>query len=397
MPAFSPDGRKLAFCRLLGFATSEVYLLSVDENLHPKSEVLRLTNHKRWSVNPAWAHGSSEVLYVLAPSSNLGTGREVRIASAAGDGVSERTLPIGDELWQISAGRHLVYSTRRDDINIWRGKIPALGEQPGMPELFISSTVTDYGARYSPDGTKISFVSSRSGSAALWISNADGSGKVQMTSFGGPLIGPAAWSPDGHWLVFHARPQGQADLFAMPAAGGTPRRLTQHPSDDNVPTYSRDGRWVYFSSVRTGRLQVFRMPSAGGDALQITSGGGRRPIESLDGKTLFYVSEGGGAIRQVPIAGGIETDVVTSVCPEFGFALTTDGLVYPARAPGPSGDSCEFRLLTLATGKSRPLARTAARPLGRTVSISPDGTYFLFDQAERPGMDLTLIENFLFR
>jgi hypothetical protein len=139
------------------------------------------------------------------------------------------------------------------------------------------------------------------------------------------------------------------------------------------------------------------MPSAGGDALQITSGGGRRPIQSPDGKTLFYVSEDGGAIRQVPIAGGIETGVVTSVCPEFGFALTTDGIVYPARTTGPSGDSCEFRVLTLATGKSRPLARTAARPLGRTVSISPDGAYFLFSQEEKVGMDLMLIENFLSR
>jgi Tol biopolymer transport system component len=400
MPALSPDGRKLAFSRLLSLANSEVYLLSLDQNYQPEGEVVRLTNHKRWSVNPVWVGSNSEVWYVFNQHARPQIPREVRIASITGDAAPERKLSIDDEVRQIrSSGRHLVYSKQsRQDINIWRVEIPAAGEEPSVPELFISSTALDNKARYSPDGKKISFVSSRSGAEELWVSNAHGSDRVPITSWGGPLFGPAAWSPDGQWLVFHARPEGQADLFVMPAAGGTPRRLTNHPSDDANPTYSRDGRWIYFSSIRTGRLQVFRMPSGGGDAIQITTGGGRRPIESPDGKTLFHLSEGGNAIRQMPIAGGVETDVVTSVCPEFGFALTREGLLlYPARAPSSSGDSCEFRLLVPATGKSRLLARVPAQPLGLIASISPDGRHFLFDQAEKRQMDLMLIENFLSR
>jgi Tol biopolymer transport system component/DNA-binding winged helix-turn-helix (wHTH) protein len=394
MPAFSPDGRKLAFCRLSGFTASEIFLLSLDPSQEPRSESLPLTSHKRWSTNPVWINEGREILYILAQSGNLRTRREVRITSAFGKALSERSILPDDEVWQISAGRNLVYSRRTDHTNIWHSRIPAPGEAPGLAELFISSTLDDGKARYSPDGSKISFVSSRSGSEEVWIANADGSDPVRLTSFGGPLIGPPAWSPDGQWLVFHARPEGQADLFVMPAAGGTARRFTYYQADETMPNYSRDGRWVYFTSMRSGRQQIWKIPSAGGNAEQVTTGGGMRPIESVDGKTIYYISDTDGAIRQKSITDGIERQVAAPVCREGGFAVTADGLVYPAPT---HGVNCEFRLLTPATGLSRPIVQTAGWTLGMVASVSPDGRHFLFEEAERPGMDLMLVENFRIR
>lgn len=390
-PAFSPDGRKLAFCRLLGFLNSEVYVMSLDGARQPTSEV-RLTRHKGWSSNPVWTRGGDDILYLFNRSGNSRTRRELRVIGVSGAPSSGRTVPLEDELWQFSAGSHLIYSRQRDDTNIWRVRISAPGEPLGVPELLISTTLPDGKARYSPDGKRISFVSARSGSEELWVANADGSDPIQLTSFNGPEVSQAGWSPDGRMLVFHARPEGQADLFVIPAAGGVVRRLTDHPSDDNVPTYSCDGRWINFSSVRTGRRQIWRIPSAGGAAMQITTGGGMRPIESPDCRTLFYVSDLGNAIRQVPVSGGVEKDVAAPVCPEFGFALTEQGLYYPA--PADSGNGCEFRLLNVATGQSRAIARSAAWPLGRAASVSPDGKYLLFEQADRPGKDLMLVPDF---
>jgi len=388
-PAFSPDGQKLAFSRLLGFANSEIYVLSLDASRQPTGEV-RLTNHKRWSSNPVWTGGGESILYLFGQSGRMHC--ELRMIGTSGLPSSDRTIPLEDDVWQISAGRHLIYSRSREDTNIWRARIVAPGEPLEAPELLMSTTVTDGKARYSPDGTKIAFVSSRSGFEELWIADADGSHPIRVTSFNGPVVGPAGWSPDGRWLVFHARPEGQADLFVVPAAGGSPRQLTQHPSDDNVPTYSCDGRWVNFSSVRTGHRQIWRMPSSGGNAVQITTGGGMRPIESEDCKTLFYVSDLGNAILRVPVTGGVESQVATPVCPEFGFALAGEELYYPA--PTNSGNGCEFRVLGLTTGQSRPVVRTPAWPLGRAASVSPDRKYLLFEQSDRPGMDLMLVNNF---
>jgi len=134
------------------------------------------------------------------------------------------------------------------------------------------------------------------------------------------------------------------------------------------------------------------MPSAGGEAVQLTTNGGLRPLELPDGKMLFYLSEAGNVIRLVPATGGIETQVVASVCASFGFALTREGLLYPMRTP--SGDRCEFTLLNLATGDARPILRTASPRVGMVVGVSPDETHFLFVQDEIPSIDLMLVEDF---
>jgi Tol biopolymer transport system component len=77
-PAFSGDGRKLAFCRLVGFANSEVYVLSLDSNRQTIGEV-RLTNHKGWSSNPVWAQDGANILYLFSRSGDRRTHRELRI------------------------------------------------------------------------------------------------------------------------------------------------------------------------------------------------------------------------------------------------------------------------------------------------------------------------------
>jgi tricorn protease len=60
------------------------------------------------------------------------------------------------------------------------------------------------------------------------------------------------------------------DIWTVPAAGGTARRLTSHPGLELFPKYSPDGRWVAFSGQYNGTRQVFVIPSEGGDPRQLT-------------------------------------------------------------------------------------------------------------------------------
>ena len=62
-PAFSPDGRTIAFVRTVGFGLADLYLLPVGEGLRALGEPKRLTSGRRQVNNPAWAPEGREVIY----------------------------------------------------------------------------------------------------------------------------------------------------------------------------------------------------------------------------------------------------------------------------------------------------------------------------------------------
>ena len=239
MPSFSPDGRTIAFCRLPGGFHSEIYVLSLDANFKPVGQARRLTGDKRWSAQPAWSADGRRILYVFGDDSSRA--REIRTINLANPQASTAAIPLTEEVSEIAVGRHLVYSRQIEDTNIWRAELPHKGAPPSSPELFISSTWVDQTPKYSPDGSRIAFISSRSGSREIWISKADRSNPIRMTFFGGPAVGHPSWSPDGQWITFHARPDGPTDIFVIPAAGGPPKRLTANNCEDHYPSFS--ARW----------------------------------------------------------------------------------------------------------------------------------------------------------
>ncbi len=55
-----------------------------------------------------------------------------------------------------------------------------------------------------------------------------------------------AYSPDGSKIIFVSDRYGQVDLYEMPSSGGTPRRLTQDAESETWPAYSPNGAWIVF-------------------------------------------------------------------------------------------------------------------------------------------------------
>ena len=321
MPAFSPRGTALAFCRLTGATASEIHVLPLGANLAPAGVSRSVTGSKGWAARPVWIRDGNSILHVF--SQYAGSQRELRMISLRGSTVQTQAVPIRDEPSELTVGgTSLVYSRGVRDTNIWRARIPPVGDSPTVPERLISTTQNDDKPSYSPDGLKIAFTSHRSGSDEIWIANGDGGSPVQMTSFGGPLVGPVRWSPDARQLVFHFRPEGQSDLFVMPALGGSPVRLTRNESDDTTPSYSPDGRWIFFISRRSGQPSVWKMRSNGGPATQVTSSEGESltkshsiprtseagttmPLASADGAMVYYAKwPNPNAIWRTPVQGG---------------------------------------------------------------------------------------------
>jgi Tol biopolymer transport system component len=392
-PAFSPDGRILAFVRLSGWSAGEVHLLPLTGDFTAAGEPRRITTGGGGAPSPVWTRDGSRILYLFTERAGAAR-RELRIIAFSGSAGAKRVPLLEDDFADLSLGRHLVYSRRTADTNIWRAEIGRRGASPEAPQRLISSTRQDGLARYSPDGKKIAFHSNRSGTSEIWIADSDGSNPLQLTALGGSMIGVMAWSPDGRQLVFHGRHGGQADLFTISSTGGIPKQLTNHPSDDLVPSYSQDGRWIYFCSWRSGVRHIWRMPAEGDDATQIThTEGGYMPMESPDGKTLYYchvLPEKG--IWKVPVQGGKEMQVAGPYSPRLcGLAVTADGIYYTA---GPSSGKHSIQFASFTTGESRPLV-LSDQPIGELgVSVSPDQRFVLYTQPDQSGSDLMLIENF---
>src|SRR5438552_4037108 len=83
----------------------------------------------------------------------------------------------------------------------------------------------------------------------IWTVPGAGGSARRITSFQGQTINPH-FSPDGKWIAFSGEYAGNLDVYVVPAEGGEPRRLTWHPGSDQVQGWTPDGKAIVFSSSR---------------------------------------------------------------------------------------------------------------------------------------------------
>jgi tricorn protease len=126
----------------------------------------------------------------------------------------------------------------------------------------------------------------------LWTAALDGSDVRRLTVHPGVESGPR-FSPDGKWIAFTGRYDGNTDVFVVPAEGGVPKRLTWHPGPDTALGFTPDGKAVLFASPRqvyTGRYQqLFIVPVEGGVPTRLPIPNGSKAAISEDGGTIAYL------------------------------------------------------------------------------------------------------------
>ncbi len=158
-------------------------------------------------------------------------------------------------------GRHLTISPRGDRLVYsnfsWEGDIWQLNLSGNEPATrLIASTADDLQPRFSPDGKRIAFLSTRSGHLAVWVADRNGTNAVELAT--AAARDAPSWSPDGQEIAYTCRIGGNAeDICAIGPAGGAPQRLTTDPARDILPSWSRDGRWIYFASIKPLRRETF--------------------------------------------------------------------------------------------------------------------------------------------
>jgi len=125
--------------------------------------------------------------------------------------------------------------------------------------------VTAHAAAWSPDGTRLVFVSNRGGATDLWLMSVEGErqGLTQLTKEDIAEDDPQ-WSPDGQTIAFSGRRRGEfymaTGIYLVPARGGPVTRLTEPGTVDNfAPRWSPDGKQLAILSDRSGYVHVWTL------------------------------------------------------------------------------------------------------------------------------------------
>ena len=171
----------------------------------------------------------------------------------------------------------------------------------GKPVAFTKGMAFDSNPRFSPDGTKISFISDRSGGENIWWFSVDNKDSLQVTKGNTDHYQSAEWTPDGNYLV-GSRGTRNFKLWMFHREGGSGAQLINKP--DNLktvePSFGSDGRYIWFSQ-RIGawnynaqlpqyQLAIYDRETGETEVETARYGSAFSPTLSPDGKWLVYGS-----------------------------------------------------------------------------------------------------------
>lgn len=387
MPSVSPDGRMLGYARVVENGRGDVWAMPI-----AGGTARRLSDTNEVFFCWAWTAEGTDILIAYRRAGRVHLWRQ-----PIKGGRATRVAGLDDQVKELSVartGNRMVYgSAAEEDYNVWKYPLPPATDPP---KPLIASAAFDGDARYSPDGTRIAFASTRSGQSSIWICASDGTDLRQLTSLdaGGFTAGSPSWSPDGKWIAFDARSALSASsIFLLDAAGGKPVRLTEPGPSDFIPGWSRDSRWVYFSSDRGGGpLQIWKVPAAGGKPVQVTHNGGLESFESPDGAFLYYTKRGRtSGFWRMPLSGGNEEFVpeLAAVGNRY-WENSPQGIYFVAPSKTP-----KLELFHFEGGVSAIVdLPVQPAPVYRGITISPDGRNFLYMQADVATSNLMVVSNF---
>ena len=313
-PAFSPDGKQIAFSQ--GGGQGGIFVVGATGE-----SVRRVTD---FGSNPAWTPDGQRLVF---------SSEEVGSVYSRGDRSALWAVDVsGGAPVQLDAGDAIqpAWSPSGHPIAFWMNlsgqrdlaTIPAAGG-PRVPVT--NDVAADWAPVWSPDGKFLYFASDRGGSMGIWrigidetsggptsapepiavgvdVSmdlphlSADGrslvfrsmiaavnpasipfdpvterAGNVTLLQHRTGILVPYDVSPDGRWLVLANLRERQEDLFVMKTDGTELSRVTDDPARDRSPRFSPDGKTLTFFSNKTGPYQGWSVRTDGGDRTPLTA------------------------------------------------------------------------------------------------------------------------------
>jgi TolB protein len=228
-PAYSADGRRIAWCSSAGSAPGVFEIWTMKQNGTDKQQVTHLG---AGAIFPDFSPDGSRIVF----DGTVAGVRNVYLVNVDGTGLTRLTTNEG--------------------------------------------TVNGYPA-FSPDGSKIAFISDRTGYEQVWVMNADGSSPQQLTFNAADHDQTPDWSPDGAWIAYEDDATGNGDIYVMEADGTHHTRLTTDDDPEFGTAWSPDGSKIAFVRIVNGDLDartVYVMNADGSDQHAVRPGPGPQVV-----------------------------------------------------------------------------------------------------------------------
>jgi TolB protein len=216
-PAWSPDGKKIAFTSDRN-GNRDIYVMDADGGY-----VKQLTRAKVDSREPAWSPDGKKIAFCR----HLDNNPDIFVMDADGSNPTNLTnnpAYDGDPAWSPD-GKKIAFASDRGG----QGFRPYVMDASGANIKELSSVPNRLGFTYpawSPDGKRIIFSEPANKALEVFLCDADGSNKKQLTKLG-DRNSMSAWSPDGKKIAFNHMAGGDNDgsLYLMDADGGNPTEI----------------------------------------------------------------------------------------------------------------------------------------------------------------------------
>lgn len=166
------------------------------------------------------------------------------------------------------------------------------------PQTVVRSAEPLVSPSWSPDGSRLAYVSFERGNSAIYIQNISTGARELVSSFRG-INGAPSFSPDGRRLALTLSRSGNPEIYVMDIGSKQLTQVTNSSSIDTEPVWSADGGTIYFTSDRGGRPQIYQVAASGGSANRVTFQGNYNatPTVSYDGKKIAVAQGSGNTYR----------------------------------------------------------------------------------------------------
>ncbi len=262
----------------------EIYAIDTDG-----TNLVRLTNNPARDTQPAWSPDGRKIAF--ASDRRNGFSLEIYVMNADGGGLvqltSDHPPAVNDESPSWSPdGTKIAFASNRDesyDIYVMNTD----GENPVQLTRGRAKEVTPY---WSPDGMKIAFTSSDNVlNSEIYVMDVDGKNTVNLTQNPQALNKQPSWSPDGRRIAFESWAVGNHDIYVMDADGKNIVRLNDNFAWDAFPAWSPDGERIAFTSLRNLMGEaIFVMNSDGSNVTQLTQGANHGTVRWVSWRPVSF-------------------------------------------------------------------------------------------------------------